>query len=131
MANAAEHHHQRETAELLVFNLLLILTFLTVWLFKHRRFRFLHETGGAMFYGLLMGLILCYSTFQPDTESRAVYRCLNLNSSLNSLMVNISGQVYQYQYTREISRNNIHGNHGNEMLQKVYVLTVHLFRLSI
>ncbi|XP_051778873.1 sodium/hydrogen exchanger 9 isoform X1 [Erpetoichthys calabaricus] len=119
MANAAEHHHQRETAELLVFNLLLILTFLTVWLFKHRRFRFLHETGGAMFYGLLMGLILRYSTFQPDTESRTVYRCLNLNSSLNSLMVNVSGQVYQYQYTREISRHNIHGNHGNEMLQKL------------
>ncbi|NWR41951.1 SL9A9 protein, partial [Regulus satrapa] len=111
-------YHQG-AVELLIFNFLLILTILTIWLFKNHRFRFLHETGGAMLYGLVMGLILRYATKSPDVESGTVYECEELKSGPSTLLINITNQVYEYQYKREISHHNINGHQGNAMLQKM------------
>ncbi|NWS65714.1 SL9A9 protein, partial [Crotophaga sulcirostris] len=113
-----QFYHQG-AVELLVFNFLLILTILTIWLFKNHRFRFLHETGGAMLYGLVMGLIIRYSTKASDVESGTVYECEKLKSGPSTLLINITNQVYEYQYKREISHHNVHGHHGNAMLQKM------------
>lgn len=53
----AEESHRQDSVNLLTFILLLTLTILTIWLFKHRRVRFLHETGLAMIYGEVFFLI--------------------------------------------------------------------------
>ncbi|KAM9231047.1 sodium/hydrogen exchanger 9 [Leptosomus discolor] len=111
-------YHQG-AVELLVFNFLLILTILTIWLFKNHRFRFLHETGGAMLYGLVMGLIIRYATKASDVESGTVYECEKLKSGPSTLLINVTNQVYEYQYKREISHHNVNGHQGNAMLQKM------------
>ncbi|XP_072789239.1 sodium/hydrogen exchanger 9 isoform X3 [Taeniopygia guttata] len=113
-----DHFYHQGAVELLIFNFLLILTILTIWLFKNHRFRFLHETGGAMLYGLVMGLIIRYVTKSPDIESGTVYECEKLKSGPSTLLINITNQVYEYQYKREISHHNVNGHQGNAMLQK-------------
>ncbi|XP_078420352.1 sodium/hydrogen exchanger 9-like [Cetorhinus maximus] len=116
--HVAESHRQ-DSAQLLIFNFLLILTLLTIWLFKHRRVRFLHETGGAMFYGLIMGLILRYAIPSPDPENSIVHNCEDVTKSPGTLLLNITDRLYEYEYKREIDKHNVNNRQGNEILRKV------------
>eukprot|EP00058_Branchiostoma_floridae_P013284 XP_002598772.1 hypothetical protein BRAFLDRAFT_58155 [Branchiostoma floridae] len=59
---AAEDDHKLDSLNLMMFLFLLVLTILTIWLFKHRRFRYLHETGLALLYGLIVGVIIRYTS---------------------------------------------------------------------
>lgn len=43
--------HRLDSLNLLVYTFLLTLTVLTIWLFKHHRVSWLHETGLAVIYG--------------------------------------------------------------------------------
>lgn len=60
----AEKRHQIDSLNLLSYVSLLILTILTVWLFKHRRFKFIHETGLALIYGKISYKLLPNSNYQ-------------------------------------------------------------------
>ncbi|XP_053486805.1 sodium/hydrogen exchanger 6a [Ictalurus furcatus] len=114
----AEESHRQDSVDLLVFILLLTLTILTIWLFKHRRFRFLHETGLAMIYGLLVGVVLRYGIHVPRDINNVTLSC-HINASPATLLVNVSGKFYEYTLKGEISSNEVKDVQDNEMLRKV------------
>ncbi|XP_028451846.1 sodium/hydrogen exchanger 6 [Perca flavescens] len=114
----AEESHRQDSANLLIFIMLLTLTILTIWLFKHRRFRFLHETGLAMIYGLLVGVILRFGIHVPQNMSDVILSCA-VNASPATLLVNVSGRFYEYTLKGEVSRGKGLQVQDDEMLRKV------------
>uniref|UniRef100_A0A8C5DW40 Sodium/hydrogen exchanger 6-like n=1 Tax=Gouania willdenowi TaxID=441366 RepID=A0A8C5DW40_GOUWI len=114
----AEESHRQDSANLLIFIMLLTLTILTIWLFKHRRFRFLHETGLAMIYGLLVGVILRFGVHVPQNMSDVTLSCV-VNASPATLLVNVSGRYYEYTLKGEVSRGKGPQMQDDEMLRKV------------
>ncbi|XP_054020591.1 sodium/hydrogen exchanger 7 isoform X2 [Dryobates pubescens] len=114
----AEESHRQDSVSLLTFILLLTLTILTIWLFKHRRVRFLHETGLAMIYGLIVGVILRYGT--PSTSGHdKPFSCSQESRPFTTLLVNVSGKFFEYTLKGEISPGKIHNVEQNDMLRKV------------
>ncbi|XP_076059888.1 na[+]/H[+] hydrogen exchanger 3 isoform X2 [Oratosquilla oratoria] len=57
----AQNTHRIDSLNILLYTFLLILTVVTIWIFKYRRARYLHETGLAIIYGLIVGAILRYT----------------------------------------------------------------------
>lgn len=61
----SENVHTRDSGTLLLVMFLLFLTVITIWVFKVKRFRVMHETGLAMLYGEL--------NFVPYTLNHSTY----------------------------------------------------------
>lgn len=115
----AEESHRQDSVNLLTFILLLTLTILTIWLFKHRRVRFLHETGLAMIYGLLVGVILRYGIPATSYHNQTPLSCSLNEGPASTLLLNVSGKFFEYTLKGEINLREIHNVEQNDMLRKV------------
>lgn len=115
----AEESHRQDSFNMLTFILLLTLTILTIWLFKHRRVRFLHETGLAMIYGLLVGVILRYGIPANSYHNKTPVSCSLREGPTSTLLLNVSGKFFEYTLKGEINSREIHNVEQNDMLRKV------------
>ncbi|MED6287126.1 Sodium/hydrogen exchanger 7, partial [Characodon lateralis] len=115
----AEESHRQDSVNLLTFISLLTLTILTIWLFKHRRVRFLHETGLAMIYGLLVGVILRYGIPATSYHNKTPPSCSLKEGPSSTLLLNLSGKFFEYTLKGEINFREIHNVEQNDMLRKV------------
>uniref|UniRef100_A0A1A8BJP8 Sodium/hydrogen exchanger n=1 Tax=Nothobranchius kadleci TaxID=1051664 RepID=A0A1A8BJP8_NOTKA len=115
----AEESHRQDSVNLLTFIFLLTLTILTIWLFKHRRVRFLHETGLAMIYGLLVGVILRYGIPATSYHNKTPLSCSMKEGPSSTLLLNVSGKFFEYTLKGEINSREIHNVEQNDMLRKV------------
>uniref|UniRef100_A0A8C5EPH2 Sodium/hydrogen exchanger n=1 Tax=Gouania willdenowi TaxID=441366 RepID=A0A8C5EPH2_GOUWI len=115
----AEESHRQDSVNLLTFILLLTLTILTIWLFKRRRVRFLHETGLAMIYGLLVGVILRYGIPATSYHHKTPPSCTLKEGPASTLLLNVSGKFFEYTLKGEINSREIQNVEQNDMLRKV------------
>uniref|UniRef100_A0A2K5YLV4 Cation/H+ exchanger transmembrane domain-containing protein n=1 Tax=Mandrillus leucophaeus TaxID=9568 RepID=A0A2K5YLV4_MANLE len=109
----AEESHRPDSVSLLTFVLLLTLTILTIWLFKHCRVHLLHETELAMICGLIVGVILRYGT--PSTSGRKSFNCTQEDRAFSTLVVNVRGKFFQYTLKGEISPGKINSVEQNDI----------------
>ena len=78
--------HKLDSLSLLLYTFLLTLTVVTIWLFKHRRVAFIHETGLAIIYGLVIGAIIRFGVHDDYHVSRLAVKPVNaarFNDQLN------------------------------------------------
>ncbi|XP_022657787.1 sodium/hydrogen exchanger 7-like isoform X4 [Varroa jacobsoni] len=68
MDEKARTIHRIDSINILVYTVLLILTVCLIWAFKRRRARFLHETGLAVIFGLMVGAIIRYASDEKETS---------------------------------------------------------------
>ncbi|EDV21918.1 uncharacterized protein TRIADDRAFT_59624 [Trichoplax adhaerens] len=92
-----ENLHRMYSVTLLILLFLLLVTVITAWQFKARRMRFLHETGLAMIYGVIMGAIIKYST-QPDQQDYPIQCSLNKTNGSLPLLLSASLENVSYSY---------------------------------
>lgn len=98
-----ERSHVVDSQVLLMFIGLLIATILTIWLFKVKRFRYMHESGLSMIYGKLLQLSrsLLKLIFCRDWDYR-IYLCADKWFILNFWPIKTNFQINFSAFCRPI-----------------------------
>uniref|UniRef100_A0A096MI91 Sodium/hydrogen exchanger n=1 Tax=Poecilia formosa TaxID=48698 RepID=A0A096MI91_POEFO len=79
---------------------LALITIISVWKLKQFKYRLINEAGGAMFYGVFLGLAVRYLWVDREEHSEnmgSVCSCHGLNSTPHVIMVNISSHGHCYR----------------------------------
>jgi sodium/hydrogen exchanger-like protein 6/7 len=94
-----EEQHVRDGIVLIIIIFLLFITIITIWIFKAKRIRVCHETGLAMIYGIIVGVIVRYAipskeitsfavsiprTYSPDEATTIHTKCQEIQRSLST-----------------------------------------------
>ncbi|KAK2886547.1 hypothetical protein Q8A73_020493 [Channa argus] len=92
-----QRHNSSASLVLLSAISLALLTILSVWKLKQFKYRLIHETGGAMLYGMLLGLTVKYWPLnQGEQNADHVCSCAGLNSTPHILTINTTSHVHCY-----------------------------------
>merc|ERR1712013_665360 len=81
--------HKLDSLSLLLYTFLLTLTVVTIWVFKHRKVAFVHSSGLAIIYGLVIGAIIRYGVV--DDIAVTSLRVKPANSSHLKVILDQSG----------------------------------------
>ncbi|KAM4718233.1 sodium/hydrogen exchanger 9-like [Anableps anableps] len=93
---------RQDSAALFVFSAvcLALITILSVWKLKQLKYRLINEAGGAMFYGVFLGLAVRYLWLDGEEHlenTGSVCSCHGLNSTPHVIMVNTSSDRHCYR----------------------------------
>jgi len=91
--------HIIDSLDLLAYLGLLVLTIITLWIFKKKRLWFIHESGLSVIFGLIVGAIMRY-TGKQTSITKVDVTPVNQSSSFDSppdvIRLNISEQMLAY-----------------------------------
>lgn len=97
---------KQESAASLVLGALglALITIVSVWKLKQYKYKLVHETGGAMFYGVLMGLAVRCLSFDRVDNTEAVCSCEGLNNTPHFLTVNVTSQIHCFRHVGKVDQ---------------------------
>ncbi|XP_007555645.1 sodium/hydrogen exchanger 9 [Poecilia formosa] len=100
MSNTARGRQDSAALFVLSAVCLALITIISVWKLKQFKYRLINEAGGAMFYGVFLGLAVRYLWVDREEHSEnmgSVCSCHGLNSTPHVIMVNISSHGHCYR----------------------------------
>jgi len=106
-----KQRHRIDTLNLLAYVVLLILVLVTTWFFKRRRRLYIHETGLAIIYGLIMGAALRYFGLEVTISSVPLEDSIPLSVPADYVIVSARNlgdknasqtHVYAYEFRGEL-----------------------------
>lgn len=106
----AKQKHRIDTLNLLAYSSLLIIVLLTSWFFKKRGRLYIHETGIAIIYGMIMGATLRYFGLEISISSQTIEDFIPNTAPADYMIVrarNLADKsnkthVYAYEFKGEL-----------------------------
>lgn len=80
-----KERHRIDTLNLLAYAVLLVLVLVTTWFFKRRKRLYIHETGLAIIYGLIMGALMRYFGLEVNISVGTPDKCPDVETIIRSV----------------------------------------------